>query len=124
MASIQEKSRDETGEPSTSNGNREELQIPQRPCPKSQRKIIPTEKARKMHSDIKIPKESEIPKDCEICETTILKKNWTVHWNACQKYSGLIKKLQCVPCNKNYASRPTLLTHVRRSHANLILKVS
>ena len=62
MASIQEKSRDETGKPSTSNGTREELQIPQRPCPKSQRKIIPTEKARKMHSDIKIPKEPEIPK--------------------------------------------------------------
>jgi hypothetical protein len=171
MASIQEKSRDETGEPSTSNGNREELQIPQRPCPKSQRKIIPTEKARKicdfcqktfaggdgngnrigsnrdyqihvrrcrkyhkfvmgknstqcslcpdekefssqknlflhfekMHPDIKIPenprkceipKEPEIPKDCEICETPILKQNWTNHWKHCQKYRGLIQKLQ------------------------------
>ena len=65
MASIQEKNRDETGESSrlgfhpiqgisfqsqssASNENIEELQIPQRPCPKSQRKIVPTEKARKI----------------------------------------------------------------------------
>ena len=46
MASIQEKNRDEMGESSTSEINKEELQIPQRPCPKSQRKIVPTEKAR------------------------------------------------------------------------------
>ena len=63
MASIQEKNRDETGESSrlgfqpiqgisfqsqssASNENIEELQIPQRPCPKSQRKIVPAEKAR------------------------------------------------------------------------------
>ena len=65
MASIQEKNRDETGESSSlgfhpvqgisflsqssaSNENKEEPQIPQRPCPKSQRKIVPTEKARKI----------------------------------------------------------------------------
>ena len=65
MASIQEKNRDETGESSrlgfhqvqgisfqsqssASNENKEELQIPQRPCPKSQRKIVPTEKATKI----------------------------------------------------------------------------
>ena len=69
MASIQEKNRDETGESSrlgfhqvqgisfqsqssASNENKEELQIPQRPCPKSQRKsqrkIVPTENATKI----------------------------------------------------------------------------
>ena len=65
MASIQEKNRDETGESSrlgfhpiqgisfqsqssALTENKEELQIPQRPCPKSQRKIVPTEKATKI----------------------------------------------------------------------------
>ena len=33
---------------SASNGNKEERQILHRPCPKSQRKIVPTEKARKI----------------------------------------------------------------------------
>ena len=65
MASIQEKNRDETGESSglgfrpvqgisfqsqssALTENKAELQIPQRPCPKSQRKIVPTEKATKI----------------------------------------------------------------------------
>ena len=72
MASIQEKNRDETGESSklgfqpvqgisfqsqssASNENKEELKIPQRPCPKSQRKIVPTEKDRKI---------------CDLCQKT------------------------------------------------------
>ena len=61
----------------------------------------------KMHSDKSPdkPRDCEIPKECEICETIILKKNWTTHRNHCQKYTGLIKKLLCVPCNKNYNSR-------------------
>ena len=61
----------------------------------------------KMHSDKSPdkPRDCEIPKECEICETIILKKNWTTHRNHCQKYTGLIKKLTCVPCNKNYNSR-------------------
>ena len=56
MASIQAKNGDEMGdwgESSTSERNKE-LEI-QRPCPKSKRKIVPTEKARKI---------------CEFCQKT------------------------------------------------------
>ena len=65
----------------------------------------------KMHNDIIKPDNprkfeiSEEPKECQICETTILKQNWTNHWKHCQKYRGLIQKLKCLPCNKNYGSR-------------------
>ena len=35
-------------------------------------------------------------------------------------FLGLIKKLQCVPCTKNYGSRTGLLNHVRGCHKDLM----
>ena len=35
-------------------------------------------------------------------------------------FLGLIKKLQCVPCTKNYGSRASLLNHVRACHKDLM----
>ena len=76
----------------------------------------------KMHSDIIKPDKSrkfeisEEPKECEICQTTILKQNWTNHWKHCQKYRGLIQKLQCLPCNKNYGSRYLRFTYLLTTH--------
>jgi len=187
MSSNHGDNREETGESSThsNGGNSEELEIPQSPREKSQRKIVPTEKARricdfcqkffeggqnsardyqshvgrckkfhkfivdenstqcslcpekkefanqgtlllhleKAHSGKILEKECEskiLEKECDICKTTVLKNYWLIHSRCCQKYRGLINKLQCVPCNKNYGSRKSLLAHVSHCHKDLM----
>ena len=49
----------------------------------------------KAHSGKILEKECEskiLEKECEICQTTLLKKHWTIHWKTCQKYRGIISE--------------------------------
>ena len=54
------------------------------PRKKSNRKIIPTEKARSNGENIK---KNEV-KTCNVCEISVSKSSWTVHQKACQRYEG------------------------------------
>ena len=132
MASIQEKNRDETGESSrlgfqpvqgisfqsqslASNENRGELQIPQRPCPKSQRKIVPTEKARRI---------------CDFCQKNFegglnSARDYQSHVGRCKKFHKFIvdeNSTQCSLCPREFANQGNLLIHLEKAHSDKILE--
>jgi len=59
-------------------------------------------------------------KTCEVCELEVPSHMYNSHVKSsgtCQKYKGLMKGNECIPCKKGFPSRNSLLTHLsRKSH--------